>query len=230
MPVTPNAARLEPVVPESRAIEDLPIGKPNTLFFFTHHPGAWRVGSNGALLPDLARMVIKPGVNGVRQIPRGGTEADQWREAARDLSLNRNVTVLIPDTTISAAHLPEGVPEGPYLRKLTIRPKSARNQAAYYCTAWDVPVQLTPGLPLKTKFDQAKFDAWCQSLVESGRIAPPTEAIREDLLADRKATLSRVESTNFANPNLLESRVAIAQKAVDEVAKARLPAPKTGAK
>lgn len=202
--------------------------KPSEPFLLQHRPNSWEVESEGldgpTWLPILAPRAIKAGANGMRTIKRGEQADDAYRAAlARD---ERQGIQTIPlDLTVSAAHLPDGVPPGRYVRSLDAQDPRTRAEGKVHVEAWKVPMEVPEGQPHRFRFDRPSWNRWRAHLVESGVIAPPMESVRLSLLRRHEARVLSAEVDPL--PDEVRRRRVEEKAAIrDGIAAATVPAPK----
>lgn len=142
---------------------------PNTPYWLMHHPetcwdfvcfdGAWM------FLPSFRRLFELPGCNGVRMVPRGGSDS----QLARIQMMDNGFEILDMEM-------------GYQTRFRT------RSGGWYYVDVWSTPKVL--GRKVIWKFDTQSFNRWRLDLLKDGVIAPPDEDVLT-LLIDAKS--KRVE-------------------------------------
>ena len=142
---------------------------PNTPYWLMHHPETcWEFvchNDEWKFLPSFRRLFELPGCNGVRMVPRGGSDS----QLARISMMDNGFEILDMEM-------------GYQTRFRT------RSGGWHYVDVWSIPKVI--GKRVIWKFDTHGFNEWRESLLEDGVIAPPDEDIL-NLLIDAKS--KRVE-------------------------------------
>ena len=129
----------------------LPI-KPNQPFWYMHHPNTcWEFVQHNEkwlFLPSFRRLFELAGVNGVRMIPRGGTDS----QMARVRMMDDGFEVLEWDLGYQTRH-------------------QTRNGGWYYSSIWEVPKVIANRVVWKHNIES--FYDWKQSLLEESVIEAP---------------------------------------------------------
>lgn len=132
---------------------------PRANFYLMHNPEGWepvkRDDGGWEWLPILKRLLLKPGVNGVRGT-KGGMDDSQARIGFQD----RGWTII--DRTMG------------YVTRYP-----CRRGYSYYLT-WDKPIRA--GRRLIVRHDAEGYNAFRRELVEDGVIAPPLPEILDGVL------------------------------------------------
>ena len=173
--------------------------RPNQAFFLRHHLNAWRVSTTLAtplLLPDVTKMVIAPGVNGIRTRRKNEQPEATYIDAVMKAQ-RKSWTFLNPADPIPAECLPEGVPPGSYIREMDCQGLIVRTVGIYYAEAWEVPIATLPDKKQRFRFDTPKYERWLRFLVESGQIQPPIDGILAALQDQVQDHADRVETMNL---------------------------------
>ena len=156
---------------DSRQREDagIPVS-PNAPFFLLHHPNQWELiqeeGKEPEWLPSFSTLKEIPGVQGVKQHPKGGADSRQARVDAMD----RGFLVIDRD-----------------LGYLTRWP--CKGGGFYYDLIFTNPKEVAGRVLWKT--DSLAFNEFKRSLVESGYIDPPDPDILDLKIDDIKNRIGR---------------------------------------
>lgn len=199
--------------------------EPSQPFFLLHHPRNWRIASEGLdapmVVPDLQRLPLQPGVNGIRTRQPHEPENATYQRAIEDLA-RAGFTVLMPDEPIPDDCLPEGIADEGYLREYLCRGPISQRNGSHYVEVWDVPQPVYPGETQRYKFDRAACNRWLVHLVESGRIEAPTAAVRDQLASRLGRRVERAKSSPVP-ADLRAERVAAQVARINEAEAAALP-------
>ena len=136
-------------------------------FFLLHHPRNWRIVAEGldapAIVPDLQKLPLQPGVNGVRTRQPHEPESATYQRAVEELSRD-GFSVLMPDEVIPADCLPDGLEGEGYLREYLCRGPISQRNGSHYVEVWSVPQPVYPGEVQRYKFDRSAYHRWlCRS-------------------------------------------------------------------
>lgn len=153
-----------------------PLLPTNAFFYLAFHPARWTVDiRHGLLLPDVVKIAVEPGLNGVRY--RDGRPPDEtpalrmWRESGWEV-------------------LPHSA--GPNGQSYVRRTRVAGGW--YFRLPWEIVYQESD----QVDFDAKGFKAWIDGLVEKEAIKAPSlvhlraEAVRLQREADRSASAAKV--------------------------------------
>lgn len=212
-PVAPPATQQPPVselVSAMRAPSPASMGavsyftmEPAPRFFLLHSPTDWEVVQvsgevlghklEGAyFLPVLTKLLEVPGSSpGMRTRRRDESEDKSFADAL-DYRRRAGWAVLDRSQTIASAFLPAGMPEGPYIREVSVRSPSTGAAGVAYVEAWQVPLRTAPGRAQAFRYDHASNALWRASLCLSGVIAAPTEDVIAPLVRGYKARVRRI--------------------------------------
>lgn len=129
----------------------LPI-KPNQPFWYMHHPNTcWdfvQHKEKWLFLPAFRRLFELAGVNGVRMVPRGGTDS----QMARVRMMDDGFEVLEWDLGYQTRH-------------------ATRSGGWYYSSIWEVPKVV--GNRVVWKHDSVSFNDWKEQLLEEEVVQKP---------------------------------------------------------
>ena len=199
--------------------------EPSQPFFLLHHPRNWRIVAEGldapAIVPDLQKLPLQPGVNGVRTRQPHEPESATYQRAVEELSRD-GFSVLMPDEVIPADCLPDGLEGEGYLREYLCRGPISQRNGSHYVEVWSVPQPVYPGEVQRYKFDRAAYHRWLVHLVESGRVEAPTAEVREQLASRLGRRVDRAKSMPIP-ADLRGERVAEQAARVAEAEAATLP-------
>lgn len=168
---------------------------PNHRFFLRHHPSAWRVSSRlekPTWIPDIAKHILAPGVNGVRTIRKGETAEASYRNSVRD-AMDKGWSYLDAGAPIPAEYLPPGVPVGGYIRELECADPLTRRRGTYYLEAWQIPVESLPDERQRFEYDLSAHERYAAWLVLSGQLRPVLPQVIERLISSAGARLERAQ-------------------------------------
>ena len=153
----------------------LPI-KPNQPFWYMHHPNTcWEFiqhREQWMFVPTFRRLFELAGVNGVRMVPRGGTDS----QMARVRMMDNGFEVLEWDLGYQTRHL-------------------TRNGGYYYTSVWDSPKVI--GNRVVWKVDTQAFNDWRVELMEEGVIAFPDLDILSFFVDMQQKRVERNEGKNM---------------------------------
>lgn len=198
---------------------------PSAPFLLQHHPNAWEIAEEGlegpTWVPVLSPRRLVPGANGVRTVKRGEGKEEAFRKAI-DKDERQGYRTLPMDLTVSAEHLPEGVPAGRYIRSLDCIDPRTRVEGKIHVEAWDVPMDAPAGQRHTFRFDRASYNKWRAHLVESGVIPAPLEAVRVKLLRKHDARVLSAEVEPLPD-EVRKRRVKEKAEKRDKVKAAKVP-------
>ena len=153
----------------------LPI-KPNSPFWYMHHPNTcWEFifhREKWMFVPTFRRLFELAGVNGVRMVPRGGTDS----QIARVRMMDNGFEVLEWDLGYQTRHL-------------------TRNGGYYYSSIWDSPKVI--GNRVVWKVDTKSFNDWRVELMEQGVIDFPDLDILSFFVDMQQKRVERNEGKNM---------------------------------
>jgi hypothetical protein len=199
--------------------------EPSQPFFLLHHPRNWRIVAEGldapAIVPDLQKLPLQPGVNGVRTRQPHEPESATYQRAVEELSRD-GFSVLMPDEVIPADCLPDGLEGEGYLREYLCRGPISQRNGSHYVEVWSVPQPVYPGEVQRYKFDRSAYHRWLVHLVESGRVEAPTAEVREQLANRLGRRVDRAKAMPIP-ADLRGERVAEQAARVAEAEAATLP-------
>ena len=191
---------------------------PRSQFFYMHHPKCWtRSTTHGkgkrltkpTLLPELMKFIISPGVFGCRTADKGEEPPDVYKNGVKKWR-NDGFTFLDPNEAIPDFALPEGLPEGGYLRELKVAHPKLRAMVTRWTEAWDLPQPTLGDENQRFKYNHEHYELWRAWLVQSGRIAPAFEHIYDrwrDIHADRVARIAGLIINADVKAAMLEKRM-----------------------
>lgn len=198
-------------------------------FVLQHHANAWEVVSEGlgapTWVPVLSPRLMQVGANGIRTISDSEAASAAYEDAL-EKDRKHGIKTIPKGMVIASEFLPEGVPEGRYVRSLdAIDPRTA-TKGKCHVEAWNVPQDVPPGQNHTFKFHRGLWNKWRAHLVESGVIEPPTEAVRSKLLRKHDARVLSAEVDPL--PDEVRKRRVKEKEAVrDTVKKAKVPKAKS---
>ena len=147
----------------------LPIA-PNTPYWLMHHPetcwdfvcykGAWK------FLPSFRRLYELPGCNGVRMIPRGGSDS----QLARISMMDNGFEILDMEMGYQTRFRTRG---GGY----------------HYVDVWSSPKVI--GKRVIWKFDMDGYNEWRESLLDDGILAHPDEDVLSMIIDAKRKRVER---------------------------------------
>ena len=153
----------------------LPI-KPNSPFWYMHHPNTcWEFifhREKWMFVPTFRRLFELAGVNGVRMVPRGGTDS----QMARVRMMDNGFEVLEWDLGYQTRHM-------------------TRNGGYYYTSIWDSPKVI--GNRVVWKVDTKSFNDWRVELMEQGVIDFPDLDILSFFVDMQQKRVERNEGKNM---------------------------------
>jgi len=153
----------------------LPI-KPNQPFWYMHHPNTcWEFiqhREQWMFVPSFRRLFELAGVNGVRMVPRGGTDS----QMARVRMMDDGFEVLEWDLGYQTRH-------------------RTRNGGWYYANIWELPKII--GNRVVWKQDMETYNDWRVELMEQGVIDSPDMDILSFFLDMQEKRCQRNEGKNM---------------------------------
>ena len=160
------AKKFEATAITPRSKGDLLPTPPNDQFLLTHHPERWQLVETDEggyeMLPILTKILLRPGLNGVRARPSGGIDYSETRGIYQDRGW---------------IFLPTDIIKGGYLREYQGR------GGKVYADRWTTPRSLGGGSRVVWDIDHKGYNAFRRGLVEDGTIAKPDPVIYDFLLA-----------------------------------------------
>jgi len=198
--------------------------EPTPPFLLRHHYKCWEVGSVEGIegtfwLPLVDVQFISPGVNGMRTLGRNevGRPENAYENAVR-IAVKNGWTYLWPED------FPEFGRSG-YLRRIECRlPGTAAVAGHFHCD----PFTRILANPDDREYDHVRYDheafrTWRFGLVATGKIAPPSEQVRHQLLRRAARRVERNEA-NIQIPDAVRNKLVARRTAEAEaVAHATVP-------
>ena len=116
-------------------------------FVLQHHANAWEVVSEGlgapTWVPVLSPRLMQVGANGIRTISDSEAASAAYEDAL-EKDRKHGIKTIPKGMVIASEFLPEGVPEGRYVRSLdAIDPRTA-TKGKCHVEAWNVPQDVPP--------------------------------------------------------------------------------------
>ena len=143
---------------------------PRPDFYMMHHPDSWEPvevePDQWEWLPKLKKLLLVPGVNGVRSSGRGGVDDGPAR-----INFERQGFKILPRDL-------------GYVTRYT-----ARNGRPTFFASWEIPVAI--GNRVALRLDEDHYLEFRRSLVESGLVAPPEPEALDIVLEDLKHRINR---------------------------------------
>jgi len=139
---------------------------PNTCWEFTHHKDRW------LFLPSFRRLFELAGVNGVRMIPRGGTDS----QMARVRMMDDGFEVLEWELGYQTRH-------------------ATKNGGWYYSNIWETPKVVSNRVVWKQ--DKESYNDWREELMNEGVITPPDMDILGFFVDMQEKRVQRNEGKNM---------------------------------
>jgi len=193
------ASLLEDPIDTGRS-SGLPKVNPKPAFLLRHWPMNWEIGEvdgDPTWLPRVEPHLLVRGAAGIRTPGPHEPESNAYADAV--LEARRAGWVYLPlSSTVPAALLPPGVPEGRYRRRLRGQHPITRVQVEAWVSAWDIPETGLPGAPLTFTRHRESWDRWRASLVSSGQIAPPVAHARRAYTSTIERHLARTRNSAIA--------------------------------
>lgn len=153
----------------------LPI-KPNQPFWYMHHPNTcWEFTQHKErwlFLPTFRRLFEIAGVNGVRMIPRGGSDS----QMARVKMMDNGFEILDWDLGYQTRHI-------------------TKNGGWYYTSIWEEPKVVANRVVWK-RFEE-DYNDWRESLIEDGVLNPPDLDILGFFVDMQEKRVERNEGKNM---------------------------------
>jgi hypothetical protein len=153
----------------------LPI-KPNQPFWYMHHPNTcWEFiqhKERWLFLPTFRRLFEIAGVNGVRMIPRGGSDS----QMARVKMMDNGFEILDWDLGYQTRHI-------------------TKNGGWYYTSIWEEPKVVANRVVWK-RFEE-DYNDWRESLIEEGVLNPPDLDILGFFVDMQEKRVERNEGKNM---------------------------------
>lgn len=153
----------------------LPI-KPNQPFWYMHHPNTcWEFiqhKERWLFLPTFRRLFEIAGVNGVRMIPRGGSDS----QMARVKMMDNGFEILDWDLGYQTRHI-------------------TKNGGWYYTSIWEEPKVVANRVVWK-RFEE-DYNDWRESLIEDGVLNPPDLDILGFFVDMQEKRVERNEGKNM---------------------------------
>jgi len=184
-------------------------GAPSPWFMLRHHPSNWEAADvDGVVrwLPEIGIHPAIPGVLGGRTLTKVES-GERWKtvKAAVLKAQDKGWIYLDPDEAIAAEHLPDGVPVGPYIRRVPCR--SASGESGWmHVEAWNVPIPGVKGEPQPFRFDRTSYNKWRAHLVDTGRIPAPLVQYLDRKVAVLATHMSRAQAANV-NEDVRQRRI-----------------------
>ena len=218
------AALLEDPIDTGRS-SGLPKVTPRAAFLFRHWPMNWEIGEvdgEATWLPRIEPHLLVRGAAGIRTPGPHEPESNAYADAV--LEARRRGWVYLPlSATIAAEHLPPGVPEGRYRRRIRGQHPITRVDVEAWVSAWDVPETGLPGEPLRFSRDRQSWDKWRASLVASGQIAAPVSHAQRNYTSTIERHLARTRNSGIA-PDVKAAKVASLEARLAAATAAEVPA------
>lgn len=151
-----------------------PTCEPSPAFRYAHHAARWRV-IRGKVVPDLSRIPLTPGSQHVQNRKDGKLDTSRQRSTLED----RDFTLI-------------GYQSGPHGKSYIVSfdTKHKDKISTSYCSVFETPVIGSPRLRL----DQGALVDWLESLVTSGKIAPPDAQLLEARAVETRERLASAQS------------------------------------
>ena len=211
--------------PVSSSFQATPVCEPNERFFLRHWPREWEceeVDGKACWLPCLGPHILKPGTDNIRTLARHESHKPHLAFEMSVMNARREGWVYIdPEVPVPTECLPDGVPEGGYLRALDCVNKAGVG-GTKWVEAWEIPVPTLPGERQQWSFERESYNRWRKHLVESGQVPQPDT---QWLNRKRKSVPSHLRSTK-AKPlpsDLRLEMVAKHQRRLDMIDNAVVP-------
>ena len=218
------AALLEDPIDTGRS-SGLPKVHPKPPFLLRHWPMNWEIGEvdgEATWLPRIEPHLLVRGAAGIRTPGPHEPESNAYADAV--LEARRRGWVYLPlSATIAAEHLPPGVPEGRYRRRIRGQHPITRVDVEAWVSAWDVPETGLPGEPLRFSRDRQSWDKWRASLVASGQIAAPVSHAQRNYTSTIERHLARTRNSGIA-PDVKAAKVASLEARLAAATAAEVPA------
>lgn len=205
----------------------LPVA-PNNPFLLRHHEGNWRWSTTleePTLLPEVTKMVLEPGVNGVRTTnenerdqPQKAYEQAVWR-AEKD-----GWVYLTPAQPLPAHCVPPGAPTDSYLCEIDCKHPLTTLKGVYHLEVWCQPADTIAGEAQKFTFHRESYERWLLWLVESGQVAPPKPIIGQRMIERAKGHIRR--PIRGLDPEVKAERIAALKARLDLIERAASNLPK----
>lgn len=141
----------------------------NASYFLMHHPAQWELvveNDTAEWLPTFSTLYEIAGVNGVQQIPQGGTDSTLSRVHYMD----QGYTILPQELGYQTRY-------------------PCRAGGYYYTSIWDTPKQV--GSKLFWSTDESGYNDWRRQLLADGMIQPPEPEILELLVERHQKRIER---------------------------------------
>jgi hypothetical protein len=199
-----------------------PANHPFWLVHFGNEPGTWEVvevDGKPVWVPALTPWILKEGCNGVRTL--GAGDPKSLRAAvAETLIKERGGVVLDLVGDVPSDCLPAGVAPGGALRVW-----STRSGGKHYALVWDQPRPALGNGEFVPKHHADEYNRWRASLVASGQIKPPNEAMLDATRASTAIRASGIKSraSKQADAGTRAALVAEADAMVSAVDVAAIP-------
>lgn len=211
--------------PVAQASTRTPVCDPSERFFLRHWPREWEceeVDGSPVWLPILGPHLLKPGTTNIRTLAKHEAHRPHLAYEFSVMSSRRDGWIYIdPDTAVPDDCLPDGVPEGGYLRSLDCVSRSGI-AGEKWVEAWEVPVPTLPGEPQRWRFDRASYNRWRKHLVDSEQVPAPDA----EWLTMKRDTVSKHLRRTKAKPlptDLRAEMVAKHQARLDMIDSAPTP-------
>lgn len=195
----------------------------NAAFVLVHYRGgasSWEVeevDGSPTWLPVLCPYPLVPGVGGVKTLSAGEDEREQYAAALQRIARQDGI-LLDVNMVVDAAHLPDGVLPGPYLRTMPA------NGGLYHHLAWDAPRRSLHGSGVDAKHDRAAYNRWRLHLATSGVIPAPSDEVLDDVSGRAEARVLAVRHASKSDPaDIREARIGKVTSAAESYAKAARP-------
>ena len=175
---------------------------PESPYVYRWSPERWElvtVDGKAVLVPQLAKLLLTPGVNGVPGTRAGGgglaaRTAEDVEVAAVKASEEKGWRHLDPSAHVEAKHLPPGVDAGPLRRSVNVL------GGVRFHDPWETHVPSAAG-PARVVYHREHLHRWLAAQVEAGAFGfPPADVVvgmraaLVDLRERKEARLSTVDA------------------------------------
>lgn len=193
---------LASLVHDSTSIDEVTrvLSKPTAPFLLQHHPNAWEVATEGldkpTWVPILHPRIIRMGANGMRTTKPGAPASDAYQRAI-DIDSRHGVTTIPLDLIVKAEHLPNGMPEGRYIRTVDVTDPATKANGTKHIEAWQTPAHTPMGQVQEFTFDRAAYNRWRVHLVVAGVVGKPPGSVIEKAKRKHGTRVAMAEVANL---------------------------------
>ena len=176
--------------------EDRLPGRPEPKFIYAHHPSGWTYTDGVGFLPTLAKIPIRPGVNGCKAGPSGHLPMLNRLSSEGWIPIDESGPVKITDRRTGKIADAEG-----YLMRWPGR------RGAIYQDVWAEPTIIGAGsyaeCDWSTQYDRAGFQAWQVWLRDSGAVPAIQAGVAAQLVKVKtRRAARRVTEGHDGNPHV----------------------------